>query len=161
MNIFVLDSNPRLAAQYHCDKHCSKMILETAQLLSTAHHVLGSPNCILDNIYKPTHVNHPCAKWVRETLGNYLWTYQLYLELCKEFRFRRILDHKSSELFAHLSIWPKDIRLISMTPFALAMPEDCKIDDAVEAYRNYYLRYKQSIATWNWGREAPDWWKYE
>lgn len=40
MNIFYLDKNPVMAAQYHCDQHVVKMILETAQMLSTAHRVL-------------------------------------------------------------------------------------------------------------------------
>lgn len=40
MNIFVLDPSPVLAAQYQCDKHVVKMIVETAQILSTAHRML-------------------------------------------------------------------------------------------------------------------------
>ena len=39
MNIFFLDENPTLSAQYHVDKHVVKMILETAQLLCSVHHV--------------------------------------------------------------------------------------------------------------------------
>jgi len=39
MNIFFLDEDPTLSAQYHVDKHVVKMILETAQLLCGAHHV--------------------------------------------------------------------------------------------------------------------------
>ena len=159
MNIFVLDYNPMLAAQYHCDKHCSKMILETAQLLSTSHHILNSADAILDNVYKPTHVNHPCAKWVRESSENYLWAFNLYIGLCEEFQFRRIVPHKSMELFPFLSNIPRNIPNADMTPFALAMPNEYKQDDPVESYRNYYLNHKQSMATWSWGREAPDWWK--
>lgn len=40
MQIFVLDAMPYTAAKYHCDKHIVKMVLEYAQLLSTAHRVL-------------------------------------------------------------------------------------------------------------------------
>lgn len=40
MNIFVLHDEPRLAAQAHLDRHVVKMILEYAQLLSTAHRIL-------------------------------------------------------------------------------------------------------------------------
>jgi hypothetical protein len=39
MNIFALDSDPVVAAQQHCDKHVVKMIIEYAQLMSTAHRV--------------------------------------------------------------------------------------------------------------------------
>ena len=40
MNIFYLSTNTDECARYHCDKHVVKMILETAQMLSTAHRVL-------------------------------------------------------------------------------------------------------------------------
>ena len=44
MNIFYLDKRPDDAAKMHCDKHCVKMILEYAQMLSTAHRVLDGDN---------------------------------------------------------------------------------------------------------------------
>ena len=40
MNIFVLDDSPRKSAVAHCDKHVCKMMIEYAQMLSTAHRVL-------------------------------------------------------------------------------------------------------------------------
>lgn len=40
MNIFVVDTDPRKAAQSLCDKHVVKMVLETAQILST---ISGGP----------------------------------------------------------------------------------------------------------------------
>ena len=40
MNIFYLHNNPQICAEMHNNSHCVKMILETAQLLSTAHRVL-------------------------------------------------------------------------------------------------------------------------
>jgi len=64
MNIFILDTNPKLAATYHCDRHM-KMITESAQMLSTAHHICGiKPGVDISRIYKSTHVNHPCSKWI-------------------------------------------------------------------------------------------------
>ena len=39
MNIFYLHSEPDQCAKWHCDQHVTKMILEYAQLLSTAHRV--------------------------------------------------------------------------------------------------------------------------
>ena len=41
MNIFILDYNPTNCARMHADKHVVKMVLETAQILSTALHSLG------------------------------------------------------------------------------------------------------------------------
>jgi len=85
MNIFYLDKDPRICAENHCDKHCVKMILEYAQLLSTAHRVLdGDPNQELpdgrqDVLYKATHVNHPSAVWVRQNEANYKWLYKMWI----------------------------------------------------------------------------------
>ena len=58
MNIFILDKDPKTAAEYHCDKHVLKMILETAQMLCTAHWETGG-----QAPYRATHKNHPCTKW--------------------------------------------------------------------------------------------------
>lgn len=40
MNIFYLHESPAFAAEMHCDQHVRKMLIESAQLLSTAHRVL-------------------------------------------------------------------------------------------------------------------------
>ena len=45
MNIFILDEDPVQAAQLQCDKHVVKMIVESAQMLSTAHRMLDG--CLL------------------------------------------------------------------------------------------------------------------
>lgn len=60
MNIFYLDKDPKLCAQYHCDKHVVKMILESAQLLCTAVNEAAGKEVAP---YKSTHVNHPCSIW--------------------------------------------------------------------------------------------------
>ena len=57
---------------------------------------------------------------------------------------------------------PKDDKFetVGLTPFALAMPEQYKSDDHVEAYRNYYMsEEKQKIASWNKRREKPEWYR--
>ena len=155
MNIFILDSDPRIAAQMHCDKHCVKMILETAQMLSTAHHVYNTPQA--DKVYKQAYLNHPCTKWVRESKTNYRWAVDLYLELLKEFKLRRGKTHKSGNLCNSFFEIPAGLPDIGLTPFPQAMPNRYKCDDAVQAYRAYYLGDKAEIAEWNWGRPAPGW----
>ena len=91
MNIFVLDSNIQKCAQYHCDKHVVKMILESAQLLST---VLRLND--VDYGYKATHANHPCTSWAGESLSNWKWLRNFAFELNQEYRFRfgREINHK-------------------------------------------------------------------
>lgn len=156
MNIFVLDENPYKAASYHCDKHVVKMILETAQMLSTAHHVLDPNNPGNAELYRATHHNHPCNIWVRETSGNYLWTSCLFDALLNEYTYRYGKIHASDRFATKLSKLPPAIRLANATPFAQAMPDDCKHESAVEAYRKYYMNYKAGIAKWNYSA-APDW----
>ena len=78
MNIFYLDKDAEIAAQYHCDKHCVKMILESAQLLSTAHRVLdGDEDADRLGLYKSFSPNHPSAIWVRQSDQNYNWLWEL------------------------------------------------------------------------------------
>jgi hypothetical protein len=156
MNIFVLDENPEVAAVYHGDKHVVKMIVETAQLLSTAHHYYNSP--IAPLVYKKTHVNHPSTIWVRTNSTNYTWAFALLKFLLKEYTHRYGKIHSTSSLVDNLSHIPQGMPITTnITPFALAMPDQYKIKgNAVESYRQYYLHEKQSV--WSWKkREIPFW----
>jgi hypothetical protein len=154
MNIFVLDRNPKIAAQYHNNKHVIKMILESAQMICTIHHLTNST---ANNLYKPTHKNHPCTIWARKSLSNYRWLKDLIHHLNDEYRFRykKNVNHKSFDLVQTLP--EPNIQDIGLTDFALAMPDSMKLSDPVESYRNYYRQSKADIA--NWGiREKPFWW---
>ncbi len=113
MNIFFLDWDVKKSAEYHCDKHVVKMILETAQLLCGAHHVTDQvptkyPPSTLQVPYKLSHKNHPCAIWTRESLSNYLYLCELGLELCKEYTYRYGKRHK------RLSLASNDVRVKSV-----------------------------------------------
>ena len=156
MNIFVLDENPIPCAVYHADKHVVKMILEHAQLMCTAHHLYPNENHDYEIPYKATHHNHPCAKWVRESKQNYQWLYSLTYELNEEYmyRYKKNNPHKSWSAVEDLP-YP-DIPDIGMTPFALAMPDECKMDNAVDSYRNYYNTHKQHLLKWR-DRATPKW----
>jgi hypothetical protein len=156
MNIFVLDLDPQLAAQYHCDKHVPKMVLESAQLLCSAHHHYGSN---IENAYKPTHVNHPCAIWARTNSVNYEWLYELFYWLNIEYHYRYGKIHATGrKLLRNLMAVPSSIPLSNeLTPFALAMPDAYKLGDAVASYREYYLKEKSNIAVWAHS-EQPYWW---
>ena len=82
MNIFKLDRNAKKAAEYHCDKHVVKMLIEYAQLMSTAHRVLdGDEESDKLGLYKTAYKNHPCTIWARETSGNYRWLYNHFIEI--------------------------------------------------------------------------------
>jgi hypothetical protein len=143
MNIFYLHAIASKAAEYHCDKHVVKMILETAQLLYSAHWVLN-PAGLSGDAYRKTHANHPCAIWVRESLSNYRWLADLGYWLCREYRFR--YGDKTHKTEAHI-LWlrenpPCGLVDIGATPPRQAMPDDYKHADPVMAYRTYYVENK-------------------
>ena len=89
MNIFYLDFHTDKCAEYHCDKHVLKMIIEYAQLLSTAHRVLDGDDCIgFEKLYRVAHKNHPCTIWVRENKKHYRWLFDLWKSLSQEYTLR-------------------------------------------------------------------------
>ena len=153
MNIFILDKEVEKCAEYHCDKHVIKMILESAQMLSAVVRLNGH-----DIGYKLTHKNHPCTKWARESLSNYNWLVRLTRLLNYEYRYRydKDINHKSYDLVRTLPT-PK-ISDIGLTPFAQAMPDQYKNKNAVKAYRDYYINEKSSFLTWT-KRKTPNWYR--
>jgi len=170
MNIFYLDKNPIRCAQMHVDKHCVKMILEYAQLLSTAHRVLDGtqsvglsktgrkqtryvlPDGREHTLYSATHISHPSAVWVRQSAANYMWLAELLEECCKEYTYRYGKTHKveSSDLMQTLkNIFPKNIPDKPFTEPTPAMPDECKVPgDSLQSYRNYYSMNKTHLASW-------------
>lgn len=145
MNIFVLDQNPCRAARFHCDKHVIKMILESAQLLSTAVAAASiglkvyqySSNIAqaelrndtvdallaLGKIVKPTHVNHPCAIWARSSKANFMWLREMAVALCDEkiWRWPENPPHKYEMLLnrIHKIDLVNNLPDTGLTPFAL------------------------------------------
>ncbi len=157
MNIFFLSFNARIAAEHHCDKHVVKMILETAQLLYSAHW-LTDPSRLPAGAYKLSHMNHPCAIWTRESLANYLWLCDLGYWLCQEYRFRYgDKTHKTERHIDWLRANPPAIKDVGVTTIRLAMPDEYKRPNPVEAYQTYYVENKlklRNIVTYA-KREAP------
>lgn len=178
MNIFVLDKNPRTSAQMMCDKHVVKMIIESAQMLSTVHRFTSGTEYTdyakngrriarwthpTDNIggiklYKAVMLNHPCTIWSRQTAGNYAWLASHALALCDEYEHRYYREHATRQLIEWLvDHYPLTVYGIHLTPFAQAMPDIYKVPgDAVSAYRAYYNGEKARFAKWT-NREIPSW----
>ena len=176
MNIFYLDNDPKICAMYHNDKHVVKMILEYAQLLSTAHRVLdgtlssrlsktgrkqnwfGLPDDRESLLYNATHVNHPSAKWCRDSYDNYKWLYELFCATCDEYTFRYGKIHLTDQKMRHvLNHVPKNIAKKPFDAPWRAMPDEVKIgDDSLASYRNYYINNKTHLASWK-KRNIPEW----
>ena len=149
MNIFWLDEDIQKASQYMVDKHVCKMILETAQLLTSVYYYTGQPSP-----YRLTHKDHPCSVWARTSLSNWNLLRQFGLAMQAEYHYRYEKYHKSGLLIARLE--PPNIPAIGLTPKPLCMPDECKCDDVVQSYRNYYNGYKRHLFSWT-KREVPDW----
>ena len=175
MNIFYLHKDPEISAKMHCDKHVVKMIIEYAQLMSTAHRILDGdeyegrtkigrrirrwkhPNKNIENtIYKASHINHPSAVWVEKVLQTmfgciiYLRNYVMSIHLDM---VRYILLMRYSEIYLYHH--PK-IKEGGLTTMPQAMPDHCKKPDSVDAYRTYYIQEKKRFAKWT-KRDVPEW----
>lgn len=157
MNIFYLDRNPKVAAEMHCDKHVVKMILESAQMLCTAHRVLDS-DLYADKagLYKMVHKNHPSTIWTRSNDKHYKWLYSLMYYLMEEYTYRYGKHHATERLLEPLKLVPF---FIDKGPFVdppQCMPDYCKNEDTVTAYQTYYILQKLRFATWK-HRAEPEW----
>ena len=179
MNIFYLDPNPKICAEMHCDKHVVKMIIEYAQLLSTAHRVLDGtewegksisgrriarwkhPNPVMDNeLYLASHIKHPSGIWCRETEKNYTWLYTLWISLCHEYTHRYGKVHLTEQkLSKHLIKVPNNIKQGAWCePYpAMAHYPQCIVpNDSLKSYHNYYIADKVRFAKWT-KRDTPKW----
>jgi hypothetical protein len=183
VNIFVLASDPDEAASYHNDKHVVKMILESGQMMCSAHwtswrsslgigtdvkrrdaisRLLAEVPAVSLPPWKMTHVGHPCTRWTQRSRENYLWHSRLGLALCAEYTRRYKKVHKAERVHEWLreNLPPTFEGEAGLTPFAVAMPDDCKVsDDPVVCYRTYYMTHKRKIASWK--SETPPWWNPE
>ena len=175
MNIFYIDTDPVQAARWMVDKHVVKMILESAQLLSTAHrlhdgveHITTSKTgrkkriWILEDerehvMYQATHINHPSALWCRASVENYLWLVEHFDALLKEYTYRYKKQHKCASMLFYLQSPPHDLKQYDMTPMPSAMADEYKIsDDPLTNYRNYYKIGKARMHKWT-NRQPPEW----
>jgi hypothetical protein len=176
VNIFYLHSVPKICAEMHCDKHVVKMIIEYAQLMSTAHRILDGKEYIdltangrkikrwrmedeqyENGLMKASHINHPSNVWVRWSKQNYNWLNLMWYYLLKEYTHRYNKYHACEKYADFLCVWPKNIPdryFIEPTP---AMPDECKItENSLASYHKYYNEKKARFAKWT-NREVPYW----
>jgi len=189
MNIFVLNRDPQAAAVQHCNKHVVKMIVETGQMLSTAHWVLWLDKLdktrddfklvrdmkvyLLEHIpkdkqpeFKMTHHNHQCSIWVRENIANYFWAVRLMRALLDQYTRRYKKKHKSEWNYKWLlKNIPPGIPDGYLSQHPVCMKDEYKIyeDDGrisvVKSYKNYYILDKSRFAKWEPHSITPKWFK--
>jgi hypothetical protein len=176
LNIFYIDEDPVQAAQWMVDKHVVKMILESAQLLSTAHRILDGtqiegktqtgrkakrwvlPDAREYVLYSATHVNHPSAIWCRQSVENYNWLVEHMFALMEEYTYRYGKIHKCfGELSYMLQSPPHKLKDWDWTTMPSAMADEYIIsDDPLTNYRNYYKIGKARMHKWK-NRQPPEW----
>lgn len=161
MNVFYLDRDPRLAAEFHCDKHVVKMILEYTQLLMGCYYddsgILDERCQSFKKVYKLTHKNHPSSRWVRSNISHWLYVLDLAKHLSNEYTSRYGRVHAcDSILHNEIEFTPANLPNSNWEDPPQCMPDDCKSLDVVEAYRNYYRTHKSKFARWK-NEKIPYW----
>lgn len=168
MNIFVTNQDPYFSASALDDKRLAKMALEGFQLLATAMHQLNIdpvylPQKIDDSGgYNPTHANHPCAIWVRQSKYNALWLCDHIDGLLKE--YEKAFGKKSSQ-WHNLLLCREAVKTffpdVPMTAFVKAMPDEFRDNASVfDAYKMTLIQKWNKLdirkPTWK-NRSPPDW----
>ena len=145
MNIFYLDESPVIAARLQYNKHVVKMILESAQMLCAAHHVIGNPD---DVPYKLAHKNHPSTIWARENASNYEWLFHHFCALSREYKKRYGKTHLSITKMLDHEMWfyPPNIPHEPFEQPPQCMPDEYKDKCSIQAYWNYYIGEKHIVA---------------
>jgi hypothetical protein len=158
LNVFYLNRDPVIAAQESCNKHVVKVILESAQMLSTAHRVCdGDDYANTTGMYKMAHKNHPTTIWVRSGVANYDWLWRHMTALMREYTYRYDKHHATERLTECLARTPTNIPYgVKFTDPPQCMPDNCKGDDTVLAYQTYYIVEKSGFAQWK-RRRRPEW----
>jgi len=174
MNIFYLHEIPSISVKHHCDKHVVKMVIEYAQLLSTAHRMLDGTQWTdassgrrikrwrledseMDGVlYKASHINHPSAIWVRKNVSHYQYMYKMFYLLCDEYTHRYGKIHMTDcKLRVPLNQPPKNIPQGEFAEPPQCMPDYCKQPNALDGYKTYYREEKKGFAKWT-NREVPE-----
>lgn len=146
MNIFWLDEDMQKCAEYHCDKHVVKMLLESVQILSTVLHLAG-----IENVpYKPTHTKHPCTLWAAYCNDNFKKLTLLATKLSNEYTHRYGKRHKSTDALVEIfkltnmnTELPFDDHIESRAALCVNSPDPTA--DVVSNYRQYY---KEKLFDW-------------
>jgi len=160
MNIFATSKCPDQSARWLVNKHCSKMGLESVQLLCTAYHEQG-----IEAPYKPSHRLHPSSIWTRASWDNFQWLIAHAHAIFDEYTARYGKIHKSQAVLE----WCEDHAHLlgfdswDLTPFAIAIADDCECRklsnfeslSAIDKYRQYIILDKKHIHAWK--RNKPDW----
>lgn len=162
MNIFTLSEDPFVAAKMLCNKHISRMPLESMGMLMYAFPENSTP---VDNSYKGRHYKHPASIWARHSAENFKWLLNHAIEQCIEYtkRYKRTHDSEKHIVWI-LNHWGEYMfNSVELTPFARCFSTykellDSTIPNTIEAYREFYKLDKENFAKWPSLDAIPHWW---
>jgi hypothetical protein len=159
MNIIVTSNCPDQSARWLVDAHM-KLGLEATQCLCTAYHEQG-----IEAPYRPSHRNHPTAKWIRASYDNFQWTIAHGHAIFNEYTARYGKIHKSQVVldWCEDNVFKLGFDSFDLTPFAIAISEDsiCRTlpefdeSNPIMAYR-YYVKFDKAHLH-AWKRNKPEW----
>jgi len=165
MNIFVIGENscPILSAKELCNRHSSRMPLETMGMLMFAFPEGSTPS---PNPYTNRHYSHPASIWLRDSKDNFEWGLIHGLAQCEEYtrRYKREHDSQKHIEWAEQNYHYLTFEKIGLTPFARCFgPFKQELDntesDTLQAYRKFYWLDKNNFAKWPSKQMIPDWWQ--
>ncbi len=171
MNIFILSWNVHQCAEWYCNQHVSKILLEICQMLYSAHWCLSPDGWNADaplNLkgargYRKASPNHPMTVWTRQSRANYRWAAELGIALALEHNRRFGTLHSCNPHILWLSQNPPEVfgwkdSLTAyyatqgfperVTPPPECMPKEYHDPNVVTAYHNYYRGEKLRFARW-------------
>jgi len=154
MNIFYLHPAAPMSAGLHADIHVGKMLVESAQLLCTAHHMMGS-----EAPYKKSHQHGRFALWVRESPMHYRWLWELARQLGRENMKRTGKRHKTEEILPLIEALPPELAKLPATWSPPPLSEDAKTfwdGDHISTMRKFYLSKRERMKlVWNGSPIVP------
>lgn len=121
------------------------------QCLSSAYYHTGQSDLAP---YKLTHQNHPVCAWVRKSLSNWKYLYDLCLHIYAEYNYRYGKEHKSGELL--WNIVEPDLTDIGLTTLPQCFDDKYKCSNVVDGYRKYFNAEKLHLAKYK-NRKIPYW----
>ena len=175
MNIYFLDSDPKMCAYAHCDKHVKEMIPPYTQILCNTHHLLNPEGSIIKDLDEldpgfPFVQMELAVAWAKDTKTNYQWLHDLWFWMNKEYWYRFDGMHEDwNRLYNKLSHIPENIAEGDLTPppqIDREWPKEYELEDEIQntiaGYRDYYIDYcKENDAEWSTPegatRTPPSW----
>ena len=161
MNRFLINYSPELCARDMCDKHVVKMPLEEAQMLCTTVRLHAPEYAEEAGLYRAVHQKHPCTIWAGQTRANYLYSLDMFREMCREYTYRYGKVHASWRLYDALVDAAQYVPDGNITPHPECFSEHTDLKSGrpwpIQSYRKFYMtKQKRFKMVWT-KRDMPEW----